>query len=171
MKVREIGQQTLNYCREQGWVGFQAGISLPVPKIEEGETHLWYFVRRSQVRVPRQILFPPYAQVGVAYPSGRVVAYRALSEVDTSQPLGSMPHDAARAIPASQWEAIWDELFELYRTIIAKFAAGLLLADPRIIRFVQLFHLATPPFMLPHYRALNPAFFDWLEQVVEVPEG
>jgi len=165
MTIREIGQKVLDYCREQGGIGLQAGISLPVPKVREGKTEVWYFIRRSQVRIPRQILYPPFAHVGAAYPSGAVIDFRALPEVDTSQPLGSMPHDAAKAIPSDQWEAIWDELFALYPIVIAAFAARFSPTDPRISRFVELFHLATPPFMMPSYQVLNPAFFEWLDQV------
>lgn len=164
MNIREIGQQVLNYCREQGWARLETGISRPVPRIEEGETQIWYLLYRSQVRLPHQVLYAPFAHVGASYPSGQVVTYRPLPDADLSQPLGRYPHDAAKAVPPDQWEAVWDELFGLYPAVIAAFVSGMLSASQQVARFAYLFRLTTPPFMLEHYRALNPAFFDWLER-------
>ena len=165
MNIREIGDGVLDYCRELGWAGLETGISRPVPRVEAGETQIWYLLYRSQVRVPYQILYAPFAHVGANYPSGQVIAYTPLSDTDPTQPLGHYPHDAAKAIPPDKWNSIWDELFSLYPTVIAAFANGEQLAGQHeIARFVQLFDLTVPPFMLEYYRGLNPTFFDWLDQ-------
>jgi len=165
MNIQEIGRQVLDYCRERGWAKLETGISRPVPRVEEGETQIWYLLYRSQVRPPRQILYPPFALVGASYPSGQVVTYEPLSGVDLSQPLGHYPHDAAKAIPPDQWEAVWDELFGLYPAVITAFVSDA--SSAQVARFAQLFRLTTPPFMLEHYRALNPTFFDWLAEAGE----
>jgi len=167
MNIQEIGQQVLNYCREQGGAGLETGISRPVPRAKENEAQIWYLLYRSQVRLPHQILYAPFAHVGASYPSGQVVDYKPLPDVDPSQVLGHYPHDEAKAIPPDQWEAVWDELFELYPAVIAAFISGTLPVSQQSVRFTQLFYLTTPPFMLEHYRALNPGFFDWLEQAGE----
>ena len=167
MNMREAGQQVLKHCRERGWATLETGISRPVPQVEAGGIQIWYLLYRSQVRIPHQILYPPFAHVGADYPSGRVIGFKPLSGVDLSQSLGRYPHRAVQAIPSDRWEATWNELFGLYPAVIAAFTGGM--ASDRqkrtVARFAQLFYLTTPPFMLEHYRALNPAFFEWLGQV------
>lgn len=167
MDIQALGRQTLEACRQRGWAGMETGISRPVPEIVGGQVRLWYLLYRSQVKLPYQILYEPTAAVAVDYATGQIVAHRELPASSPSRALGRYPHAAAAAVPRDRWQATWDELFGLYPDVIAAFA-GRSAAGQRekTARFAELWELTVPPFMQEYYRALNPAFFEWLAQAL-----
>lgn len=166
MNVEALGLQTLAACRERHWAGFETAISRPVPEIAEGGVRLRYFLYRSQVRPPRQIIYAPSARIAIDYATGQIQEHIALQGSEEPEALGEYPHAAARKVPLAQWDAVWDELFALYPSIIAAFVGQPAAAKKhKIVRFFQLFTLTEPPFLMPVYRALNPAFLSWLEGV------
>ncbi len=166
MNVEALGLQTLAACRERRWAGFETAISRPVPEIAEGSVRLWYFLYRSQVRPPRQIIYAPSARVVIDYATGQILEHIAAPQSEEPIELGEYPHAAARKVSLAQWDTVWDELFALYPSIIAAFL-GQPVAEQaqKVTRFVELFALTEPPFVMPIYRTLNPAFFSWLGHV------
>lgn len=165
MDVKQLGEQVLDRCRKQGWAALETGISRPVPQIVDSQVHLGYLLYRSQVQPPYQRLYEPFARVIVDYANGEIVDYQPLPTSDPIRALGRYPHAAAAAVPRDQWQNVWDELFQLYPDVIAAYAGH---ARPgqrqQVARFRELLDLTTPPFMSSHYRSLNPAFFDWIQQ-------
>lgn len=168
MDVKDLGTQTLKTCRTRGWAALETGISRPVPQIADGQVHLWYLLYRSQVQPPFQMLYEPFARVAVDYPTGEIVAYQPLPTSNPIRVLGRYPHAAVIAVPRDQRKAIWDELFGLYPEVIDAFAGR---AKPgqlqQVARFGELFELTAPPYMKPYYEALNPVFFNWIEQTLK----
>ena len=165
MDIQQIGQQTLISCRERGWAALETAISRPVPEIANGQVRLWYLLYRSQVRLPHQMLYEPFAQIAVDHGTGQIVEH---CDIPTSVPpklLGRYPHAAAASIPSDQWRAIWDELFRLYPQVLYAFGGH---SEPgqraKIGRFAELFALTCPPYLREAYCALNPAIFDWLDK-------
>lgn len=165
MDLEQLGRQTLEACRARGWAGLETGISRPVPEIVEGQVRLWYLLYRSQIRPPHQMLYEPSVAVAVDYATGQLLEHRELPTATPPKVLGRYPHAAAAAIPGDRWQATWDELFGLYPDVITAFA-GRSAAGQRekVARFAELWELTVPPFMQEYYRALNPAFFEWLAQ-------
>ena len=165
MDIQQMGQQTLNTCRERGWAALETAISRPVPKITNGQVRLWYLLYRSQVRLPHQMLYEPFARIAVNYDTGQIVEH---CDIPTSVPpklMGRYPHAAAASIPSDQWRAIWDELFRLYPQVLDAFCRH---SEPgqrdKTVRFAELFALTCPPYLREAYYALNPVFFDWLDK-------
>ncbi len=165
MDVKQLGEQILDECRQQGRAALETGISRPVPQIVDGRVHLAYLLYRSQVQPPYQKLYEPFARVVVDYPSGEIVDYQPLPTSDPVKVLGRYPHAAAAALPRVQWQGAWEELYQLYPDVIDAFAGH---AKPgqrqQAARFRELFDLTMPPFLGAYYRAINPTFFDWLQQ-------
>lgn len=170
MNVQDLGRQTLKTCRARGWAKLETGISQPVPEIAGGQVRLWYLLHRSQIKLPHQLFYEPFARVAVDYASGEIVEHQLLPTSTPVQVLGRYPHAAAAAVPHDQWQGVWDELFALYPEVIDAFAGR---ARPgqrqQVERFGELFKLTNPPYLAPYYRALNPLFFDWIEQAMHQP--
>jgi len=165
MDIQQLGRQTLDTCRKNDWAALETGISRPVPEVKVGQVRLWYLLYRSQVRPPHQMLYEPFARLAVDYATGQIVERQELPTSTPPQVLGRYPHAAAAKLPPDQWQAVWDELFRLYPEVIDAFAGR---AAPgqrgKVVRFAELFDLTVPPYLRSAYRALNPAFFDWLER-------
>lgn len=165
MDIKQLGTQTLDECRKHGWAVLETGISRPVPQIVNGQMHLGYLLYRSQPRPPYQVIYQPFAHVVVDYASGEIIDYQALPTADPVRALGRYPHAAAAAVPRDQWQGVWDELFGLYPAVIDAYAGH---ARPgqrqQVARFSELFDLTIPPYLDAYYRALNPAFFAWIQQ-------
>jgi hypothetical protein len=163
VNVQELGRRTLESCRSRGWAAMETGISRPVPEVAAGRVRLWYLLYRSQVKPPHQMLYEPFARVVVDYASGDIVEHQELTTATPPRLMGRYPHAAAAHVPREQWQAVWDELFGLYPDVIAAFSGQPAPGQrDKVLRFAELLDLTTPPFLLPSYRALNPAFFDWL---------
>jgi hypothetical protein len=113
MDIQQLGRQTLDTCRKNGWAALETGISRPVPEVKEG-----------QVRPPHQMLYEPFARLAVDYATGQIVERQVLPTSTPPQVLGRYPHAAAAKLPPDQWQATWDELFKLYPEITAANAAG-----------------------------------------------
>lgn len=165
MDVKQLGEQVLDKCRQQGWAALETGISRPAPQIVDGQVRLGYLLYRSQVQPPYQMLYEPFARVIVDYASGEIVDYQPLPTSAPVRALGRYPHAAAAALPRAQWQGVWEELYQLYPDVIDAFAGH---AKPgqrqQAARFRELFDLTMPPFLGAYYRAINPTFFDWLQQ-------
>ena len=165
MDVKQLGEQVLDECRQRGWAALETGISRPVPQIMDGQVRLGYLLYRSQVQPPYQLIHEPFARVMVDYVSGEIAGYQPLPTSDPARTLGRYPHAAAAALPRAQWQGVWDELFQLYPDVIEAYAGH---ARPgqrqQVARFRELLDLTTPPFLRTYYRALNAAFFDWMQQ-------
>lgn len=165
MDVKQLGEHVLDDCRKQEWATLETGISRPVPQIMDGLVRLGYLLYRSQVRPPYQMIYEPIARVVVDYLSGEIVDYQSLPTSDPARTLGRYPHAAAAALPRNQWQGVWDELFQLYPDVIDAYAGH---AKPgqrqQVARFHELFDLTMPPYLGAYYRALNPDFFDWIQQ-------
>jgi len=165
VNVQELGRHALNTCRARGFAALETGISRPVPEATGGGVRLWYFLYRTQVKPPHQMLYEPFARVAVDPASGEVLEHQRLETATPPRLLGRYPHAAAAQVPREQWRALWDELFGLYPDVIAAFSGA---AEPgqreKVRRLAELLDLTTPPFLASSYRSLNPAFFDWLGQ-------
>lgn len=165
MDVKQLGEQVLAKCRQQGWAALETAISRPVPQIVNGRVHLGYLLYRSQARPPYQMIYEPFARVVVDYASGEIIDYQPLPTANPVRALGRYPHAAAAAVPRNQWQGVWDELFGLYPAVIDAYAGR---ARPgqrqQVARFSELFDLTMPPYLSTYYRALNPAFFAWIPQ-------
>jgi len=166
MNIQDLGRSTIESCRSHGWAALETGISRPVPEVLGGVVRLWYLLYRSQVRPPYQVLYEPFARVAVDYATGKIVEHQELTTSTPPRALGRYPHAAAAKVPPAQWPSVWDELFDLYPHLIDAFV-GMPIPGLRdkVLRWIDLFDLTTPPFMKTHYRSLNPAFFDWLARV------
>ena len=165
MDLDKLGRQTVETCRARGWGGLETGISRPVPEVAGEQVRLWYLLYRSQVRPPYQMLYEPTAAVAVDYATGQILERRELPTSTPPKALGRYPHAAAASIPPDRWHATWDELFSLYPDVIAAFVGQPAKGQrEKVVRFVELWELTAPPFMKGQYRALNPAFFNWLER-------
>jgi hypothetical protein len=168
MDVKDLGTETLNACRARGWAALETGISRPVPQVADGQVRLWFLLYRSQVQPPFQMLYEPFARVAVDYATGDIVDHQPLPTSDPIRVLGRYPHAAAAVLPRDQWPAVWDELFGLYPEVIGAFAGhdkpG---QQQQVARFAELFELTAPPYMKPYYEALNPVFFNWIEQALK----
>lgn len=162
MEIRNLGDRTLELCRAHGWATLETGISRPVPEIDNKQVRLCYFLYRSQVRLPYQMLYEPVVRVTVEFETGEIMDHTPLHTDHPPRLLGRYPHAAVASLSREQWAAIWDEIYTLYPRIIDAFAAQQAASPDAINRFRTLFELTTPPFMLTYYHALNPDFFAWL---------
>lgn len=165
MDVKKLGEQVLAQCRKQGWAVLETGISRPVPRIVNGQVQLGYLLYRSQVQPPYQMLYEPFGRVAVDFVTGKIIDYQPLPTSVPAKALGRYPHAVAAALPRDQWQDVWDELFQLYPDVIDAYAGY---AKPsqrqQVARFRELFALTMPPYLGAYYRALNPLFFDWMQQ-------
>ena len=167
MDVKGLGIKTLKSCRKRGWAAFETGISRPVPQKADSQMHLWYLLYRSRVQLPYQLLYEPFARVAVGYSTGDITAYEPLPTADPIKVLGRYPHAAMASPSREQQQATWDELFNLYPAVIDAFAGNAKVGQrEKVARFGALFDLTMPPYMGAYYRALNPTFFDWMQQAI-----
>lgn len=165
MDIQTLSRQTLATCREQGWAALETGISRPIPILIGGSTQLWFLLYRSQVRPPYQMYYEPFARVAVDYNTGKLLERQTLETSDPPNALGRYPHAAAASIPHDRWQAVWDELFDLYPDIIAAYAGQSAAGQKaKVERFSELWQLTMPPFMEKYYHAMNPGFFKWLQK-------
>ncbi len=167
MNVRALGFQVLDMLREQGRAGMNTGISNPVPLVQEGKVVLVYLLQNAIFQAPFQIEYEPYARLTVDYQTGELLGYQALPTGTPAEVIGRYPHAAARTIPIDQWDAVWEEFYGLYPSVINQFAG--VASDPQlavgrddVVRFKAVWVLLTPPYMERYYQSLNPAFFAWL---------
>lgn len=165
MDIRQLSQQLIRTCRQRGWAVLDTGVSRPVPVIVNGQVHLRFLLYRSQIKPPYQWLYQPFMQIDVGYEAGEILEHHSLPTSNPPQVLGRYPHAEAAHVPADEWAKVWDELFALYPIVIAAFGKSIL-AEQRdaLARFAALLDLTTPPYLKSAYRALNPAFFEWLDQ-------
>lgn len=152
-------------------VPLEAARSFPVPfKGNDGRLVLRFLLYTVQRDVEAQVVrvHRPFGRLSVLYPSGVWVEYVTLSALDPDwqdSVIGDYPHDAMKGLTLSEAQERRAELLAAIEEVLPWLYSTDLddRARSAIARCLRLWQTVTGPVLADEYRALNPAFFTWLE--------
>ncbi|MGB8646368.1 MAG: hypothetical protein WCF84_14110 [Anaerolineae bacterium] len=158
----------------QQLVPLEAAISFPVPLVQGNFKFLRFLLygyKRVQQGKPSLIRMP-FAQLAVTFPDGKFAEYvdyrlaPPVTGMTAGEFIGEYPHPAIRQSSFDELERKRDELFQAYDRVIALCPRFDLTQDEQktVGQFRRLLSELAEPSLEPFYHALNPRFFQWLEQ-------
>lgn len=150
-------------------VPIETAFSLPVPIIVQKKQAVaaFYYGIQRQGRPEAGLALPPVARLIAAYPEPRLIeflhkqAQLLFPDLPAHGDLGLLLADPELKIQQRMENR--KKLFDLYPPIVDAFFKNM---DDKYIRqqFFSAFSQLAEPGLLPYYRALNPEFFNWLNE-------
>lgn len=171
-QVEQVHTETRNHPICRHLVPMESILSFPVPARREGRVYLRFHIYQrgpAPQGQPRPI-YRPHARLSVEYPTGRPVEYVDLLFAEgapatpSSEVVGAGLNPALVELSFPEVIAKRSALFEALEAIVPLLGRESLTAEERgkVADGRTLWESVVEPGLQPFYRALNPAFFDWL---------
>lgn len=156
-------------------VAMEAGYSLPIPERRGDRTYVRLFAYRRRGGAPDApiAIHRPTARITVDAETGRLVEYVDLrweSGTTGAPAIGTYPHAALAHLDLDAIDAMRAEVLTLTERLLFLYGRDDLGEADRAVsrRYRHLFRLLAEPVLRPYYTALNPEFFAWLDQDMEI---
>lgn len=151
-------------------VPLESALSYPIPVVEDNKlcyaVFYYHILRQGGLKDSRA--GKPIAKVVATYPEGRLLIFEHQKAADIFPDI-PLKEDFGRAGPTklmstSELLAARREYFLLCEEVGRQYSQEKSDENKRL-QFLELFKQLTEAGLEPYYRALNPRFFDWLEEV------
>ncbi len=149
-------------------VALEAGTGWPFPVRKNGKVYvtLPFFGCPRTASQKETPLYPPFATITSAWPTGLVVEYanlrfrNPLPDATWDEQVGTFPHPGIAKMTVGEYKEKRRELFSMYDDLFAALETNGEFTDEWASRFESLLRLLMEPSLEPYYRALAPKFFD-----------
>lgn len=161
----KIKKTVLGQCRIDGNGGLGTAISWPIPITTMGRVNLMFFIYPSTLvsqkagivtRISR-----PYLEVQADSQSGEIIKKYQLRERKDDE-VSFFPDKKAELIPTNKWSELINELEGIYPVVMENYRQRAPIDSKVFDRFMELFTLLTPDYLLEDYHHLNQDFFKWI---------
>lgn len=180
-RVEELHTQLRKHPVCRHLISMESVLSFPVPTRRRDATYLRFIVYRrgEAIEGKARPVYRPYARLSIEYPSGRLVEYldlrfsQNLPPSGTAEPIGEAPNPAMATLSFQEVVAKHSALLAAIEAMIPLVGQRHLTTDQLgiVTVFRQLFQTVIEPGLEPYYRALDPSFFDWLENITPAASG
>jgi len=177
--MRELTERVHEHPLRRAWIPMEWRTSwwIPVASPETGRLYLACFfypveqLRGQPARVGRPQLHATIDPVAGEFVEVTDCRFRDFaSHLPPDPVLGTLPLPGAPVLSAEQWSQVQQELYEAYDRLLPLAFRGTdqLTEEQRgaAAYFRKRLEAVMEPFLRSYFEALNPAFFEWLRQVV-----
>jgi len=158
-------------------ITLESTLSCPVPVKKGDRMFLAFFFYPAGGPINDFKIWPPYYRVLADTESIENIQFTRVEPKDfginfpNGQPLGKLDDDYLRGVTESEYKAIAERFYGLVDGIVhlyLKPSSELSVPERNVVeQFHRLFHILAPKTksLLPYYRAMNPEFFDWVDEI------
>ncbi|MBO0859038.1 MAG: hypothetical protein J2P21_11295 [Chloracidobacterium sp.] len=158
-------------------ITLESTLSCPIPIKIEDRIFLAFFFYPAGGPINDFKIWPPYYRVLADTESIENIQFTRVEPKDfginfpNSQPLGNLDDEYLNGVTESEYKAMVERFFGLVDDIVRLYLkpSSELSAPAKDVvkQFHRLFYILAPKtkLLLPYYRAMNPEFFDWIDEI------